>query len=115
MPWPNVLPRFGIEGVEIAPTRVWSNPLASTSAHVSEQRRFWENRGLPIVALQSLLFGHPELTLFGTEEARAKLLTYLSGMVSLARDLGAEVLVFGSPKNRNLGARFPRRRLRPLR
>jgi len=100
----DLLPRFGIQGVEIAPTRVWKDPLASTSAHVSEQRRFWENRGLPIVALQSLLFGHPELTLFGTEEARAKTLKYLFGMVSLARDLGAQVLVFGSPKNRKVGA-----------
>jgi D-psicose/D-tagatose/L-ribulose 3-epimerase len=101
----DVLPRLGIEGIEIAPTRVWKDPLASTSAHVSEQRRFWENRGLPIVAMQSLLFGHPELTIFGSDEARGKTLTYLSGMVSLARDLGARVLVFGSPKNRHVGDR----------
>jgi D-psicose/D-tagatose/L-ribulose 3-epimerase len=97
-------PRFGIQGIELAPTRVWKDPLASTSAHVSEQRRFWENRGLPIVAIQSLLFGHPELTLFDTDAARGKTLDYLSGMVSLARDLGARVLVFGSPKNRKIGA-----------
>jgi D-psicose/D-tagatose/L-ribulose 3-epimerase len=101
------LPDFGITGIEIAPTRVWADPLRATSAHVTAQRRYWENHGLSIVAMQSLLFGHPELTLFGTEEKRAAMLTYLFGMISLARDLGAQVLVFGSPKNRKVGALSP--------
>lgn len=99
------LPRWGAQGIELAPTRLWPQPLSATAAQVTEQRRFWESRGLPVVALQSLLFGHPELTLFDSAETRAKTLAYLTGMIHLARDLGAKVLVFGSPKNRLAGHR----------
>jgi len=100
-----LLARLGFSGLEVAPTRVWKNPLAATSAEIAAQRRFWESHGLPIVAMQSLLFGHPELTLFESAEMRAKTFTYLSSMISLGRDLGAHVVVFGSPKNRKTNGR----------
>jgi len=98
------LRRHGFQGVEIAPTRVWENPLQAGAAAHAEHRRFWEKQNLPIVALQSLLFGHPELTLFDSPSARALTLAYLRDMIGLGRDLGAGVLIFGSPKNRKRGA-----------
>lgn len=106
-----LLPRAGFTGVEIAPPRVWKHPLEATSAEVKAHRTFWQERGLPIVALQSLLFGHPELTLFESAEARRQTLAYLTGMIHLAEQLGARVLVFGSPKNRKRGALAPEQAL----
>jgi D-psicose/D-tagatose/L-ribulose 3-epimerase len=97
------LPRLGVQGVEIAPTKVWPHPLNATDADVLACRRFWERRGLPIVAMQALLFERPDLNMFADEGQRAEMLSYLSGMICLAGRLGAKVLVFGSPKNRRRG------------
>lgn len=93
----------GCEGVEVAPTRWRGRPLEASAAEVASYREWWESRGLRIVALQSLLFGRPDLQLFGSAESRAALDEYLCGLISLGRSLGAHVLVFGSPKNRVRG------------
>ena len=94
----------GAAGVEVAPTKVWPQPLAATLAEIAGYRHFWESRGLRVVALQSLLFGQNHLQLFGDAALRKAALDYLAGMIVLAGRLGAEVLVFGSPKNRRVGS-----------
>ncbi|MNP23771.1 Xylose isomerase-like TIM barrel [compost metagenome] len=53
--------------------------------------------------MQSLLFGQSHLNLFSTVESRNQMLDYLSGIISLAGNLGVKTLVFGSPKNRLVG------------
>lgn len=93
----------GVRGVEIAPTKVWANPLAADAREIASYRKSWEAVGIQVVALQSLLFGKPELTIFGAPAARQATLEYLQGMIRLARALGAHVLVFGSPRNRSVG------------
>ncbi|HEY7153063.1 MAG TPA: sugar phosphate isomerase/epimerase family protein [Gemmataceae bacterium] len=90
----------GVEGVELALTKIWPEPLDATPADVLAYRAAWEKQGLRIVALQALLFGKPHLTLFGDEPTRRQMLDYLTGMIERAALLGAGVLVFGSPKNR---------------
>jgi len=92
--------QHGFSGVEIAPTKIWPKPLESTRAERQDYRQRWIDRGLPICAMQSLLFGHPECQLFQTIAAREAMASYLKGMIDLAADVGAEVLVFGSPGNR---------------
>ena len=93
----------GLTGVELAPTKIWPEPLSATQAEVRACRHAWESRGLPIVALQSLLFGKNDLQVFAPPAQQAETFKYLSGMIRLAAELGAGVLVFGSPKNRLLG------------
>jgi sugar phosphate isomerase/epimerase len=95
----------GVEGIEVAPTKIWPSPLEATNAQIDDYRRFWEGHGLPIVAAQALLFGRPELTLFTDRETRRQTLDYLRGIVRLCGRLGAQALVFGSPKNRRAGDR----------
>jgi D-psicose/D-tagatose/L-ribulose 3-epimerase len=95
-----LLLREGARGVEIAPTKWRDAPFEAPAADVSALRRGWEERGLPIVALQSLLFGRPDLQLFGTESERAALLDHLRKAADFAAAVGARSLVFGSPKNR---------------
>jgi sugar phosphate isomerase/epimerase len=93
----------GVTGVEIAPSAVWADPLRATSADLNAYRKLWSAQGIEIVALQALLFGHPELTLFGAPAPRVKMLEHLTGMMDIARALGAGPLVFGSPRNRSIG------------
>ncbi|MBI2836906.1 MAG: sugar phosphate isomerase/epimerase [Acidobacteria bacterium] len=94
---------LGVEGVEIAPTKVWPHPLEVSDHDVAAYRISWESRGLPIVALQALLFGRNDLVIFGTAERRKETGEYLAGIMRLASRLGAHALVFGSPVNRARG------------
>ena len=97
-----ILREHGFAGVELAPTKIFPRPDAATDAEVAACRRAWEGRGLRIVAMQALLFGRPELTVFGA--AQECTLEYLTGVARLGGRLGAGALVFGSPRNRARGA-----------
>lgn len=99
-----LLRRYRVGGVEIAPTKWRERPLEASGAEVAAYRRYWEDRGLSIVSLQSLLFGHPEMQLFGDAMARKTMRDYLYRTIDLGADLGARALVFGSPKNRRRGS-----------
>ena len=92
-----------VTGVELAPTKIWQEPLSADDETIAEYRAYWEQQGIDISALQSLLFGKPEMVLFGTAEQRQQTLEYLCGVIELAAKLGADALVFGSPKNRQRG------------
>lgn len=91
----------GVTGVEIAPTKWRDRPLEATAAEVAAYRRAWADRDLRIVSLQALLFGRPDLELFGA--TRGQLAEYLHRTIELGAGLGAHALVFGSPKNRLRG------------
>lgn len=98
-----IMQNLNIKGVEIAPTKIWKIPLLSTNNEVESYKNFWQSRGIQIVAMQALLFGRPDLTIFEGAEKRRETFKYLSGMIELGSKLGARVLVFGSPKNRRIG------------
>jgi sugar phosphate isomerase/epimerase len=95
-----VLREQGATGVELALTKIWPQPLEASAAEVDRYRAWWQSRGLDIVALQALLFGKPELTIFDGPATRQATLDYLRRIIALAGRLGARVLVFGSPRNR---------------
>ena len=95
-----MLVAHGAAGVEVAPARVCDRPWEAPADRVMAYRRFWEDRGLPIVALQALLFGRPDLVLFGDAAARRLLREQLVAIINLAAGLGAQRLVFGSPSRR---------------
>lgn len=99
----NIMQSFNIEGVEIAPTKIWNNPLNASDEEIKSYRDFWGSKNIKIVALQALLFGRNDLTIFDDNNIRKATLDYLKGIIELGSKLGARVLVFGSPKNRNIG------------
>lgn len=103
----SLLHAHGVEGVELALTKVWPEPLVATAAEVHAYRALWEKKGLRIAALQALLFGKAHLALFGAESTRREMLDYLAGIIERAGWLGARALVFGSPKNRQRGEKSP--------
>lgn len=98
-----LLHAHGVEGVELALTKIWPEPLDASEAEVRAYRERWQKRGVRIAALQALLFGKPQLTLFGAVSARRQTLEYLDGIIERAGWLGVDALVFGSPKNRQRG------------
>lgn len=99
-----VLREHGFTGVEIAPSKRWESPIDATPGEIEAYREGWENRGLQVVAMQALLFGRPDLQLFGSETGRRALREYLTALIEMAQGLGARALVFGSPKNRKRGS-----------
>ncbi len=94
------LQELGIHHVEIAPTRVWENPTNVTDQEIQQYKDFWAKHDIEIVAFQSMLFPRPDLTIFDSPELRAQTQDHLAKFIALAGRVGAEVLVFGSPKNR---------------
>lgn len=99
-----VLTGLGVSAIEVAPTKRWPDPSSATPGDAAAYRAEWAERGLRIVSMQSLLFGRDDLVIFGAADKRAEALGYLRRIVSLAGSLGAGPLVFGSPKNRRVGA-----------
>ena len=97
----SILREHGFTGVELAPTKIFPRPHCAADAEIAACQEAWSRRGLRIVAMQALLFGRPELTVFG--EARKQTLEYLCGVARLGGRLGAGALVFGSPRNRARG------------
>jgi sugar phosphate isomerase/epimerase len=98
-----LLQEHQVGGVELALTKVWPQPLAAPAEEVAAYRTWWEARGIRIVALQALLFGRPELHLFGSPSSRQAMQDYLVGIIQQAARLGAHALVLGSPGNRKRG------------
>jgi D-psicose/D-tagatose/L-ribulose 3-epimerase len=98
-----ILESEGITGVEIAPTAIWPSPLEATDGQIDRYRDVWAQRGIRVVAIQALLFGRPDLKVFGTPAEQKATQEYLCEMVRICARLGGSVLVFGSPRNRARG------------
>jgi sugar phosphate isomerase/epimerase len=98
----DALPDFGFRGVEVAPSRVWRDTWHGLTAHdVVCYRRRIEATGLVIVGLHSLLFDHPELSLFGDTRARVDLADFFDHLSVVCRDLGGRTLIWGSGRRRH--------------
>ena len=93
----------GVEGVEVAPTRLchWSEINNST---LSLYRTKLSDAGLCIPSLQSLLFGTQGLQLLADEQSFSAMTEHLRFVANIGLRLGAKVGVLGSPRNRLRGA-----------
>lgn len=95
---------LGVSHIEIAPSRIWPKPVEVSE----EDARRWivelHAAGLHVSSYQALLFGQPDLLLFGSNESRQACENYLKKIINLAGWLEAGPLVFGSPKNRLRGS-----------
>lgn len=103
----DVLRRNGITGVELVPTKWRDDPYSAPIRDIRALHARWRDAGFQVVALQSLLFGHPELLLFGDQSSRDALNDYLRRAINFGAQLLVNVLVFGSPKNRWRGDLAP--------
>jgi D-psicose/D-tagatose/L-ribulose 3-epimerase len=96
----NLLVEMGIEGVEVAPARVVSDFEKINKTEIIKYRDFWASAGLEIPSMQALLFGGPGGNIFGGKTEQNLVRDHLLKVFYISEHLGAEYLVFGSPKNR---------------
>ena len=93
----------GYTGIEVAPFTI-SSDLASVPASVfKEMKEVAAQNGLEIIGLHWMLAKTTGLYLTSPDEAvRLKTTDYLKLLARVCRHLGGEVMVFGSPMQRNL-------------
>lgn len=99
----NLVAALGCEGIEFASSMFWDEPVESSREERADLRARVEAAGLVFTGLQALLYTHQEIVLFRSAQDRTAALDYLGGLAQLCCDLGGDVMVFGSPRNRNRG------------
>ncbi|MFM9328684.1 sugar phosphate isomerase/epimerase family protein [Paenibacillus mesotrionivorans] len=100
-----ILKEYGFLGVEVAPTKI-NNPVSAiTKDQLQKYRDFWNSNGIQLNAMQSLLFGRPDIILFDSKEKQQEAIGYFGDIFTIAQVLGVQKLVFGSPKNRLIKGR----------
>ncbi|MDO4905805.1 MAG: TIM barrel protein [Lautropia sp.] len=97
-----LMQRFGIDALDVAPSRYFADPEQTTDQAVDQVRRWWAERGIEIVGMQSLLFDAPAgMNLFGPPAVQQAMLDRLAAVCRIGAGLGARNLVFGSLRHRD--------------
>lgn len=95
---------LGYAGLEVAPFTLDAEaPHLLPAARRAELRRIAEGEGAPITSLHWLLVAPAGLSITSADPAlRARTLDVVERLIGLAADLGATLLVHGSPKQRQV-------------
>ena len=96
-----LLNKHGIDAIDVAPGKYFPDPRIASTADIKRVRDWWYQRGIAITGMQALLFGTTGLNLFGSNETQVAMLAHLEAVCQIGAGLGAKMLVFGSPKNRD--------------
>ena len=92
----------GIDGLEIAPTRIFADvPYDHVKEAADWALSLYNEFGLKISSMQSIWYGRTE-SIFGSEEERNILLEYTKKAIDFAHAIRCKNLVFGCPRNRNM-------------
>ncbi len=92
---------LGYQGLEIAPFTLGNSPHLLQSPAKKEYRRMAQDAGIRITGLHWLLLVPEGLSVTSQDHSvREKTLEVVRRLVELCADLGGEVLVHGSPKQR---------------
>ncbi len=93
---------LGYAGVEIAPTRLFEQPVYDRLKDAALFKdHLFAQYGLVISSIQSIWYGRTE-NFFADESQRLTLLNYTKEAIAFAEACGCGNLVFGCPKNRLL-------------
>jgi sugar phosphate isomerase/epimerase len=97
---------LGYAGLEVAPFTIDAEaPHLLPAARRAELRRIAAEEGAPITSLHWLLVAPAGLSITAGDAAlRARTLDVMERLIGLAADLGATLLVHGSPKQRQVKA-----------
>jgi sugar phosphate isomerase/epimerase len=93
----------GYDGLEIAPMTLSPDPHLLSTAQRAEVRRAAQDAGIAITGLHYLLRAPEGLSITSADAAvRSRTLDVMRRLCELAADLGARILVHGSPDQRRL-------------
>lgn len=95
--------RLGYQGIELAPFTFGEFPDKTPASDRSAIRKAFEGAGLRVAGLHWLLAGPGKFSITTPDrELFAHTRGYLAGLAGLCADLGGEVMVFGSPRQRHI-------------
>jgi D-psicose/D-tagatose/L-ribulose 3-epimerase len=98
-----LMKKLGYDGVEIAPVTLSGEPHRLSNARRKEIKKIAADIGLPITGLHYLMVAPAGLSITAKDAAvRARTLEVMRGLVGLAADLGATLMIHGSPFQRQL-------------
>lgn len=99
----DLMKKLGYDGVEIAPVTLSDEPHVLPAARRKEIVKTAAAAGLPITSLHYLMVAPKGLSITAKDpDVRQKTFEVMRGLVQLAADLGAKMLIHGSPAQRVL-------------
>jgi len=98
-----LMSNYGIHHVDLTPTRYFEDLYNIAETDVLKVKSWWNNQGINIYGMQSLLFGTNDLNIFDIAKQK-DIFIYLDKVFYVASILGIKRLVFGSPRNRDRSA-----------
>jgi sugar phosphate isomerase/epimerase len=94
---------LGYDGIEIAPVTLSKQPHLLAASRRKEIKKIAADAGLPITSLHYLMVAPEGLSITAKDPTvRARTFDVMRGLVGLAVDLGANLLIHGSPAQRQL-------------
>ena len=78
-----ILKKYRVSGLEIAPSLASKDPLSTTEKQARAYGEKWAKYGIQIVAMQSLLYSHPDLNILRKTDHQ-KILEVWKKLVELA-------------------------------
>jgi D-psicose/D-tagatose/L-ribulose 3-epimerase len=94
---------LGYDGLEIAPFTLSDDPVRLSTERRVELRRIAGDHGLAITGLHYLLLAPEGLSITSPDAAvRARTTAVMRALIKLCADLGGQVLVHGSPRQRTI-------------
>jgi D-psicose/D-tagatose/L-ribulose 3-epimerase len=97
-----LLTKLGCHGIEIAPSRIWEEPVNAPKEERKKIRELIQGASLETTGFHSLLYNRPDLYWFRDRSVWKKTTEYMKRLSELCFDLGGKTLILGSPKNRRL-------------
>jgi len=95
---------LGYQGVELAPFTFGEFPDKLPFSDRAVIRSAFESNGLTIVGLHWLLVGPGKFSITTPDHSLyIHTRNYLAALVGICADLGGQIMVFGSPRQRNIG------------
>lgn len=99
---------LGYDGLEVAPFTLGDEPHRLPASRRAALARAAADAGIVIGGLHWLLVTPADLSITASDrDVRSRTLGVIEGLVDLCADLGGEVLVHGSPRQRNLSTADP--------
>jgi sugar phosphate isomerase/epimerase len=97
----DLMAKLGYDGVEIAPVTLSDEPHLLPAARRKEIKKIAADAGLPITSLHYLMVAPKGLSITAKDaDVRKRTFDVMHGLVALAADLGAKLMIHGSPAQR---------------